>query len=134
MFIFMVFPLIMGCFTPLKISIMVRAFITWFTFITSFLYGIFIWCISSIWGKWNTSELYKTNCFHNFSCSIIIPHLTVHQDKQKNFQIPSTHKDFLQCELGEVPSKIRKPIHCKLLSYSECLPKIESDNFLTVLG
>ena len=42
----------------------------------------------------------------------IIPHLTVNQDKQKNFQIPSTHKDFLQCELGEVPSKIRKPIDC----------------------
>ena len=35
------------------------------------------------------------------------------KDKQKNFQIPSTHKDFLQCELGEVPSKIRKPIDCK---------------------
>ena len=59
----------------------------------------------------------------------IIPHLTVNQDKQKNFQIPSTHKDFLQCELGEVPSKIRKPIHCKLLSYSDCLPKTESDIF-----
>ena len=38
----------------------------------------------------------------------IIPHLTVNQEKQKNFQISSTHTDFLQCELGEVPSKIRK--------------------------
>ena len=72
--------------------------------------------------------------FINFPVAWIVPHLTVNQDKQKNFQIPSTHKDFLQCELGEVPSKIRKPIHCKLLSYSEYLPKIESDNFLTVLG
>ena len=69
-----------------------------------------------------------------FPVAWIVPHLTVNQDKQKNFQIPSTHKDFLQCELGEVPSKIRKPIDCKFLSYSECLPKAESDSFLLVLG
>lgn len=50
--------------------------------------------------------------FISFPVAWIIPHLTVNQDKQKNFQIPSTHKDFLQCELGEVPSKIRKPIDC----------------------
>ena len=72
--------------------------------------------------------------FINFPVAWIVPHLNVNQDKQKNFQIPSTHKDFLQYELREVPSKIRKPIDCKLLSYSESLPKIESDNFLTVLG
>ena len=47
-----------------------------------------------------------------FPVAWIVPHLTVNQDKQKNFQIPSTHKDFLQYELGEVPSKIRKPIDC----------------------
>ena len=50
--------------------------------------------------------------FINFPVAWIVPHLNVNQDKQKNFQIPSTHKDFLQCELGEVPSKIRKPIDC----------------------
>ena len=94
---------------------------------------LFIWDIYMMYfiymRKIEQPELYTTNCFHNFSCSVIIPHLTVNQDKQKNFQIPSTHKDFLQCELGEVPSKIRKPIHCKLLSYSDCLPKTESDIF-----
>ena len=51
--------------------------------------------------------------------------LPVNQDKQKNIQIPSTHKYLLQCEFGDVPSKIRKSINCKLLSYSECLQKAE---------
>ena len=51
--------------------------------------------------------------------------LPVNQDKQKNIQIPSTHKYLLECEFGDVPSKIRKSINCKLLSYSECLPKAE---------
>ena len=51
--------------------------------------------------------------------------LPVNQYKQKNIQIPSTHKYLLECESGDVPSKIRKSINCKLLSYSECLPKAE---------
>ena len=51
--------------------------------------------------------------------------LPVNQDKQKNIQIPSTHKYLLECEFGDVPSKIRKSINCKLLSYSECLQKAE---------
>ena len=122
----MVFSLIMGCFASFEISVMV---ITWLTFITSFYTG-YLYDVFHLYEENGTPQSFiKLIAFIIFPIPWIIPHLTVNQEKQKNFQIPSTHKDFLQCELGEVPSKIRKPIHCKLLSYSDCLPKTESDIF-----
>lgn len=105
----MVFSLIMGCFASFEISVMV---ITWLTFITSFYTG-YLYDVFHLYEENGTTQSFITLiAFINFPVAWIVPHLTVNQDKQKNFQIPSTHKDFLQCELGEVPSKIRKPIDC----------------------
>jgi len=75
----------------------------------------------------------KLIAFIIFPIPWIIPHLTVNQDKQKNFQIPSTHKDFLQCELGEVLSKIRKPIDCKLYHIQNVYQRQNLTYFLIIL-
>lgn len=70
LFIFMVFPLIMGCFTSLKKSIMIRAFITRLTFITSFLYVRILYDYHISEEQWNNSKTYHTDCIHNFSYSM----------------------------------------------------------------
>ena len=63
-------PLIMGYFTLLKKSIMVRAFTTWLTFIKSFLYIRFLQEVFRICEEqWNNSKPYHIDCIHNFSYS-----------------------------------------------------------------
>lgn len=58
------FPLL-GCFVSLKIPVMVKAFITWLTFIASFFYEVY-----HIFENRKNSELYYINCLHKFSFSM----------------------------------------------------------------
>ena len=67
--------------------------------------------------KRKNSQLNKTVCIHNFSCGTNNITFDKTQHNQKIFQILVCLK--LQCDFGEVCNKIRKPINCKLLSYSE---------------
>ena len=64
-----------------------------------FIYDVFLLCEESL----KNSDLYNTDCIHNFSGSVNYNTFDYESGHTKNFHDSSIHKDFLHFEFGDIP-------------------------------
>ena len=101
-------------------SIYYMAHIYKILFVYRFLYDVFHLCEE----QWNSSKPYHIDCIHNFSYSMNQTTFAKWTRTKRRIAKYPVLRYFLHWDLGYIPSNLRKPINCKLVSYSESLPKV----------